>query len=153
MCVDTPHNQIPSSIVGMPGHPIEDVLIENMTVRFPGGGDREKVEIKLDELDSVPGNDYHYPEFSMWGELPAWGAYIRHANNVTLRNVKFIVAKEDFRPCIVADNAPGLLLKSLEVSEKGGEPVVVIKDSPKAKVVKLKVPEGTKEEVRYIPAQ
>jgi hypothetical protein len=150
MDVDTPHNQIPSSIVGMPGHPVQNILLENITVDFPGGGDRAKVEIPLDELDSVPDFSHHYPEFSMWGELPAWGAYIRHAEDITLRNVKFVLQKPDFRPAIVADQAPNLLLEALEIGPDGGEPIVLFKDSPGARLVEPSLPDGTAEPLREL---
>jgi hypothetical protein len=64
------HNQIPSSIVGIPGHCVEDVLVENVRIRAVGGGSRERAEIKLNALDAVPENAKDYPGFSMWGELP-----------------------------------------------------------------------------------
>lgn len=153
MDVPTPHNQIPSSIVGLPNHQVESVLLENITVRYPGGGTREKAEIKLDALSTVPENAHDYPEFSMWGELPAWGAYIRHARGVTLRNVSFEIIAPDFRPAIVTDDAPAVLLDSITVGEKGGEPVIVFKDSPAAELRTPNLPKSTTEPLRVLPAQ
>jgi polygalacturonase len=153
MDVNTPHNQIPSSIVGLPNKPVESILLENIKVRFPGGAKREKVEIKLDALGSVPENARDYPEFSMWGELPAWGVYIRHAKHVTLRNVQFSLDAPDFRPAIVADDAPGLCLDKIKVGPGGGEPVVIFKDSPDADLRNPSLPEGTKEPLRVLQTQ
>jgi hypothetical protein len=152
MDVDTPHNQIPSSIVGLPGRPVEGVLLENLVVHFPGGGRREKAEVPLQALETVPLNAHHYPEFSMWGELPAWGAYIRHARGVTLRNVRFVLEQSDFRPAIVADDAVQLVLDAIDVRDGSGEPVVVLKDAPSAKVISPLLPDGVREPVRRIPA-
>ncbi len=145
MDVDTPHNQIPSSIFGLPEKPIENVTLENIRISFPGGGKRDHVEIPLDQLDSIPEFENHYPEFSQWGELPAWGAYIRHAEGVVLRNLTFTVENEDFRPAIVADDAPGLTLENLVVEGPGGEPIVVFKDSPGATLESPSLPDGAKQ--------
>lgn len=145
------HNQIPSSIVGIPGHLIEDVLVENVRIHAVGGGRRDKAEIKLDALDSVPEQIRDYPEFSMWGELPAWGMYLRHASGVTLRNVEMTVAKPDFRPALVADGTPDLKLARVKVGAGGGEPLIVLKDAPRATVDNLATPPNTGEPVHRIP--
>jgi hypothetical protein len=145
------HNQIPSSIVGMPEHRVEDVLLENVRIRAVGGGSRDRAEIKLDALDSVPEKVGGYPEFSMWGELPAWGLYVRHASGVTLRDVEFTVARPDFRPAMVADDAPDLMIETTRIGAGGGEPLIVLKDSPGARVEGLKPPPDTAEHVRRLP--
>ena len=48
----------------------------------------------------------------MWKELPAWGLYIRHADNITLRNVTLRLNGDDYRPAIVADDVNGLTIES-----------------------------------------
>ena len=146
------HNQIPSSIVGIPEHPVEEVLLENIHIRAVGGGQRSKAEIKLDALGTVPENIDDYPEFSMWGELPAWGMYLRHAKGITFRDVRFQVAKADFRPAIVADDATALRLEKVKIGSGGGEPLIVLKDSPSTKIEGLQAPEKTVESIRHLPA-
>ncbi|TDX02036.1 glycoside hydrolase family 28 protein [Dinghuibacter silviterrae] len=91
------HNIFPSSIVGLPGHPVEDVVLEDIAVTYPGGGTR------LVNAGPVPENPSDYPEFSMFGELPAWGLYVRHANGVTLKNVTLTAKTPDYRPTCVFD--------------------------------------------------
>ena len=145
------HNQIPSSIVGIPGHKIESVLLENIRIRSVGGGQQSKTEIKLDALDRVPEQMRDYPEFSMFGELPAWGMYLRHAQGVTLRNVRFTAARPDFRPGILADDVAGLELSKVKIGPGGGEPLIVLKDSPDALVETLALPKQTAEIVRRLP--
>lgn len=145
------HNLLPSSIVGLPGHPITDVLLENITVRYGGNADRTHAEVPLDQIDAMEERARDYPEFSQWGELPAWGAFIRNTENVTLRNVRFTLDKPDFRPAVVASLSPTLALDRLQVGPGGGEPLVFIKDSPGATATLSDPPAGTKEPVRVIP--
>ena len=146
------HNLLPSSIVGLPGHPVTDVLLENITVRYGGNADRTHAEVPLDQIDAMEERARDYPEFSQWGELPAWGVFIRNTRDVTLRNVRFTLDKPDFRPAVVATLSPALALKGLQVGPGGGEPLVFIKDSPGATATLAESPAGTKEPVRVLPA-
>ncbi len=52
----------------------------------------------------VPEQVDKYPEFSMFGELPAYGLYLRHVDGIILRNVRFTLAAPDFRPAIVMED-------------------------------------------------
>ena len=71
----------PIMIAGIPGHLIEDVVLENITISYPGTGTAE-------EAKNVPDEDIsRYPEQFFFGVLPAWGAYIRHAKNIEFKNV------------------------------------------------------------------
>ena len=102
------HNPFPGSICGIPGHPVEQVLIENVTIRYPGRATRGMAYVPLWRAGDVPEQTDQYPEFSMFGELPAWGFYVRHADGVTFRNVSLTLAADDFRPAFVLDDAKGV---------------------------------------------
>jgi len=80
------------SITGMPGHPVENILISNSSFSFAGG-------VKEGGFNQVPGeNEKSYPEATMWGNLPAWGFYVRHASNVEFQNVELKTIQPDVRP-------------------------------------------------------
>ena len=66
------HNVFPSSITGIPEHPIENITLENIELIFPGRGNNGLANMPLSRLRAVPENEAKYPEFSMFGELPAW---------------------------------------------------------------------------------
>jgi polygalacturonase len=74
------------AIAGIPGHRIENVTIENIRIEFEGGGSQEDVR------RPVPENVDKYPEHSMFGRLPAFGFYVRHARGVRFRNVNLTTA-------------------------------------------------------------
>ena len=104
---DQPRNVLPCGIVGLEGQRIKNVTIENVEIRFPGGGDPSFAKVGTNELDKVPEMPKAYPEFSQYKELPAWGFYIRHAEGVHFKNVVLTAAAADYRPAIVLDDVQG----------------------------------------------
>ena len=98
------HNPFPSSITGWPGHPVENVVLENINISAPGRADKGMAYVKAPE---VPENYDRYPEFTMFGELPAWAFFLRHVEGITLRNVNLTLRDRDFRPAICQVNVNG----------------------------------------------
>lgn len=116
---DLPRNISPCIIAGIPGYKIENVLMENIEIVYPGGGNpryayRGTTPEDLDGIDEMISS---YPEFSQWKELPAWGFYMRHATGVTLRNFTFHARKADYRPAVVCDDVEGLKLDQVVYDE------------------------------------
>lgn len=102
------HNIFPSSITGLPGHPVQNVRIENVTISYPGRGNDGLAVLPLWRLQDVPEAADHYPEFSMFGELPAWGFYVRHVEGLQMKNVTVIARDPDYRPAYVFDDVKNL---------------------------------------------
>ncbi|WKK57901.1 glycoside hydrolase family 28 protein [Sphingobacterium sp. BN32] len=103
---DLPRNISPASIIGLPNYKIENVTLENIEIVYPGAGNPyyAKRGLSAAELDGIPEMEAAYPEFSQFKELPSWAFYIRHANNITFKNVKFKALAPDYRPAIVTDD-------------------------------------------------
>ena len=101
---DSRHNPHPCSITGLPGLPVRDVVIEHVELTFPGRASKAMGYIPPDRLDLVPEKETHYPEFDMFGELPAHAFYLRHIDGIRLKDVKINLAAPDFRPPIVQDD-------------------------------------------------
>mgnify|MGYP000560200848 CR=1 FL=1 len=40
----------------------------------------------------------------MFGELPAWGFYVRHVNGLTLDQIELKIEEPDYRPAFVFDD-------------------------------------------------
>ena len=99
-------NPIPAhmglSITGLPGHPVENVTLENIRLRFVGGGNLPDV------VREIPEQPEQYPETSMFGILPAYAFYVRHAKNVRFRNVDLGFEKDDLRPALALDDVEDL---------------------------------------------
>jgi hypothetical protein len=116
---DNPRNISPASIVGLPGKRIENITLENIEMVYPGRGDSlyAKVGLTDRELDGIPEMEKSYPEFSQFRELPAWGLYVRHADNIQLRNVTFKALNADYRPAVVLDDVKGASFDGVAFSE------------------------------------
>jgi len=86
------------SITGLPNHPIEGITLENIKLSFKGGAKND-----VDPL-SVKEEREHYPESTMFGKLPVYGFFIRHAKNISLINIEMVLETNDDRPVILADD-------------------------------------------------
>jgi len=146
----SPHNLFPSSITGLPGHPVRGVVLENVEIVFAGGGRRDVAEVPLDKLGGVPERAEKYPEFSMFGELPAWGFYLRHVEGMEFRNVRLTLKAPDFRSALVCDDAQSLRLNDVNLGPSGGEPVVVLANSRGAHFQNVRYPDGCREKIRLL---
>jgi polygalacturonase len=124
--VREPHNVFPSSIVGLPGHLVEDVVLENIELIYEGGASKEVAHFSLDSLDRIPEKAPDYPEFSMFGELPAWGFFVRHAKGITMKNVKISYKQADFRVPMLFDDVQGLTLDRVNVASAMNPPAIVL---------------------------
>ena len=109
------HNTFPSSITGIPGHPVENLTLENIEIIYPGRGNNGLANMPVSRLTEVPEREALYPEFSMFGELPSWGFYVRHVEGLTMNNIKISIAAPDYRPAMIFDDVNLLQLKSINV--------------------------------------
>jgi polygalacturonase len=82
-------------ITGLPGHQIKDIIIEDCSFQMHGGGKTSHRDLFPDEQPEM------YPEIHHFGILPASCCYIRHAQNVSLNNVQFVLQNNDERDEVV----------------------------------------------------
>ena len=68
-------------------HDIKNVSLENIRIIYPGRANKGYAHLPLHRLEDVPENEADYPEFHMFGELPACGFYVRHADGLTFKNI------------------------------------------------------------------
>jgi polygalacturonase len=119
---DMPRNISPPVIItGLPGAMINNVSLNNIVLKHPGGGNSLFAKVLLNELDSVPEKPAAYPDFSMFRELPAWGIYIRHARDVQFTNVRLLCEKKDYRTAVVLDDVHHSQFISMEIKEPGNK--------------------------------
>jgi polygalacturonase len=79
-----------SSITGLPGHPIENVTLDDVRIVMTGGGRAADIDVP-----EVPGD---YPHAPMFGPLPATGLYARHVEGLALNKVRLRTERPDSRP-------------------------------------------------------
>jgi polygalacturonase len=102
-----------SNIAGLPGYPVERVLLDGINITMQGG---EKEAKGLD----VPEFPDKYPEARMFGTLPAYGFYARHAKGLTLTNLQVRCNNADARPAIVLDDVMTLDLEGFRAGTVSG---------------------------------
>jgi polygalacturonase len=90
-----------SIISGIPGHDIEDVKFNNVRIYYQGGGTKQQAALE------PPEKEKDYPEPVMFGEMPAYGFFIRHVKGLEMNNVELSYRKEDLRPAFVLNDVKG----------------------------------------------
>lgn len=123
--VDFFHNPFPSSIVGLKDFAIENVTLENIEINYPGRASKAMAYIPVTGLERVPEAVKDYPEFSMFGELPAYGFYVRHAKGISMKNIKFTLDDADFRPAFVFDDVQNLKMEKIDLPETKQKQVIL----------------------------
>jgi len=121
-----PHNLVPSSIVGHRDEPIEDVLLERIKIRFGGGGTKS---VAFRAVDQVPERPSDYPDFTEFGELPAWGIYLRHVKGLKIKDLTVTLDSADYRPAFVADDVNGLSMDAIKVTGVDPSPTIIVRGS------------------------
>ncbi|MBS1812272.1 MAG: glycoside hydrolase family 28 protein [Acidobacteria bacterium] len=111
-----------SLIVGLPGHPIEDVKLSNIRIVYRGGGTKEDAAIEPPEREN------NYPEPSMFGTIPAYGFYVRHGKGLEMRDVEISFMKDEVRPAFVFDDVNGIDLRGLKAQRGVDVPLFVLKN-------------------------
>ena len=95
-----------SSITGIPGYPVEDVSLENVSLSYEGGGRAEWITDTVADEALID----RYPEAQMFGRLPAYGLYCRHVQGLRLTEVSVRCQTADARPMLVCDDVADLIL-------------------------------------------
>ncbi len=106
-------------VVGLPGHCIENVSFNNVTIRSEGGGKRQWASAAIKEHANG------YPEATMFGKLPAHGLYCRHVRGLTLSDVRLLTDKPDGRHALVLDDVQDANLSGLSCSHAAAAPSVI----------------------------
>lgn len=99
-----------SSISGLPGMPVEDVVIANSSLHTSEHG------IATWAHGEIPEHPDKYPEARMFGRLPASAIYIRHANTIRITNTELKADLPEERPTIVCDDVHDIEFRGLTTS-------------------------------------
>ena len=86
-----------------PGIPKFDdgVTIENIDIVMQGGFPVRTIN---DARREIPEVSNKYPENRMFGVLPAYGFYIRHARNIRIKDVRLSIRQKHERSAILLDD-------------------------------------------------
>lgn len=116
------NDSVGCSISGLPGHPVEDVVLDGIALEFAGGG------VAASRDREVPEEAAKYPDYRMFGRLPAYGFYCRHVRGLRLSNVQLALASPDARPGLVCDDVQDLEIRGWRGASAlppGGEEILL----------------------------
>lgn len=94
-------------ITGMPGTPLENISLKNITVQYAGGGKAEYADRDYREQ----GTNYPEPKFA--GFTPSYGVFARHVRGLKLTNLNFSVEKPEGRPMLRFEDTEGVEIKNV----------------------------------------
>jgi hypothetical protein len=135
-----------SIISGIPGHDVEDVKLSDIRILYHGGLTLDQVAKQPKDLVNnfffkdpsgavpprepfdTPEQEKQYPEPSMFGMLPAYGFFIRHAKGIELNNVEVGFMEEDRRPAFVLDQVNGVDFQHVKAQKAAGVSTIVLKN-------------------------
>ncbi len=93
------------SITGLPGHPVRNVWLSNISIHHQGGVKDSDLKAINDSIANE--KEKAYPEATMWGNLPAKGFYLRHTRDIHFDNVEVNTKAADARPDFVRSDTEG----------------------------------------------
>lgn len=122
----------PSLIDGLPGFPIRDVTLANITVSETGSG--RFAGLAVPELPDA------YPYGGMFGILPAYSLYARHVDGLSVSNWRARWDLADLRPAAVFDDVSDLQILGLHVAAaRGPQAVALLNDVNEALIEAVSV--------------
>jgi polygalacturonase len=133
-----------STITGIPGHPVEDLTLSNVRIVYRGGMTLAQVGKQPRDLArarapgdtgqgrtdpyAVPEQQTAYPEPSMFGLVPAYGFYVRHAVGIRMNDVDVSFADDDRRPAFVLDDVRDAEFHRVSARKSPSAPTLVLRD-------------------------
>lgn len=129
-----------SIISGIPGHEIEDLELSNIHIYYNGGGTTEMAATKVPEFE------INYPEPYRFGPIPAYGFFIRHVKNLTLKDIHVSYQLPDERSPFILEDVKGAHLQGIQAQRKEGVPAFIFKEVTGLKTIDCEgVKDGKKE--------
>lgn len=111
-----------SIISGIPGHEIENLKLGNIRIYYRGAGTREQAALE------PPEKEKDYPEPAMFGEIPAYGFFIRHVKGIEMSDIELSYLKEDLRPSFLLIDVKGADLQHIKAQPATDVPMFVLKN-------------------------
>ena len=107
-------------LAGIPGHPIENLTLDNIQITFDGGGTVEQAR------QAVPENETGHPQIGMFGAaLPAYGFFCRNVDGLALRNILLRTTEPDLRHAVVCGAVRNLNLAGLDAPFSPGAEAMI----------------------------
>jgi len=111
-----------SIISGIHGHDIEGVRLSNIRIYYRGGGTLAQAAL------DPPEKEADYPEPVMFGEMPAYGFFVRHVRGLEMSDVQVSFMAEDLRPAFVLSDVRDAEFRNVRAQLTQGVPTFILKN-------------------------
>ena len=108
-----------SLITGFPGYPIENITIDHLLIAYKGGGSFKG------DIESVPELIKEYPDSDMFGAIPSWGFYVRHAKNLKLQDIDLTLEHPEKRNAFIFEDVAQLRIRAVTASRSEEAPAIL----------------------------
>ncbi len=109
-----------SMIVGIPGHPINDVKLNNISIYY------RQIDSPLVRIQkAVPEYLRDYPEPQRFGVMPSYGFYIRHAQNIEMNDVQISYLGKETRPAVILHDVKHINFINFKAQTPAGKPTII----------------------------
>lgn len=119
-------------IVGLPEKDIKDIELNNIKIYYRGGGTKEQAAIDPPELET------EYPEPGRFGEMPAYGFFIRHVSNIKMNNIEVNFMNEDLRSPFVINDVKKADFNFIDAQVTSGVKTFILKNVEDITIHKVK---------------
>lgn len=109
-------------VMGIPGHYIEDLTLDNIRIYFRGGASKEAIR------KEVPQNIDMYPDPYRWHSLPAYGMYFRYVKGLRVSNIVLRYLNRDERPAFVLDDVRDATFFNVDAQQGAGASQFILKN-------------------------
>ncbi|HEY4153987.1 MAG TPA: glycoside hydrolase family 28 protein [Puia sp.] len=100
-------------LTGLPNAPLEDIFLNNISMETKGSDSVFDLNRPVEEMETA------YPEGTMFGKLPAFGFFIRHAKGVNVSDISIHSLNRETRPGILVSNTSRFSLSGLDIQPHG----------------------------------
>ena len=111
-----------SLIMGIPGHDVEDIVLSNIWIKIKGGAPESQANVVVPELEDT------YPDPKEYGDIPAYGFFIRHAKNIQMNNINLEFEEPDARPVFILEDVKGADFFNVNAEVNDGSSLFWLKD-------------------------
>ena len=120
------------SFTGISRAPIENVSLRNISVEFAGGGLTSDAQRIIEELEDS------YPEGTMFGNLPAYGFYVRHAKDIKMSGITLRYKTTEQRPAFFISDTHDFSVQDTHVEPNSGSQTMAIVENSSNGLVSAK---------------
>lgn len=131
-----------SSITGIPGSDVRNVILSNIIVNMEGGGDESLAEKLVEEKIDA------YPDAHMWKHLPASAFYVRHVRDLDMNCIMCNIDAPDKRPVMIFDDVKSLYVNGLSTNDNpNGNASLRLVNTADVRFTALDLSENTKNDI------